>query len=327
MYLYLAPLHGITNRIFRNVWLSHFSGFDGAVTPFIPAAAASRSATKHYRDIDPAVQGAIPVEPQLLAGPRDALRECVESITALGYSEINLNMGCPYAMVAKKGRGSGLLPHPDAVRTVLDSLCSTGSFRLSVKIRLGQHRADEVDGVMPLLNDYPLSRVTIHPRIGKQMYRGTVDLAGFELAARNCSHPVVYNGDIFDRAMFESLQTRFPVIHSWMIGRGALMDPFLPEEIRTGTRPADERERLRAYHGELFSVYEQTLYGPQHLLDKMKEIWGYLGYSFGYNGAPRAKAAPPEILRAKTPASYSAAVSRLFDAVPLTRGDGGLHIH
>lgn len=321
MNLYLAPLHGITNRIFRNVWFSHFSGFDGAVTPFIPAAAASRSATKHYRDIDPGVQGPIPVEPQLLAGPHDAIRECTASITALGYDEINLNMGCPYAMVAKKGRGSGLLPHPDAVRTVLDTLCSIGTFRLSVKIRLGQHRREELDGFMPILNEYPLSRVIVHPRIGKQMYRGTVDLDGFEQAARCCAPPVVYNGDIFDYAVFKSLQERFPLIQSWMIGRGALMDPFLPEEIRTGNRPPDERERLRAYHDDLYAVYERALYGPRHLLDKMKEIWGYLGYSFGFGGAPRAKAAPPEILRAKTPAAYSAAVARLFDTAPLTPGD------
>lgn len=327
MNLYLAPLHGITNRIFRNVWFSHFSGFDGAVTPFIPAAAASRSAAKHYRDIDPAVQGPVPVEPQLLAGPRDAIRECVASITALGYDEINLNMGCPYAMVAKKGRGSGLLPHPDAVRTVLDALCSSGTFHLSVKIRLGQHRPEELDGFIPILNNYPLSRVTIHPRIGKQMYRGTVDLGGFERAARSCIHPVVYNGDIFDYGMFEALRERFPEIDSWMIGRAALMDPFLPEEIRTGIRPSDERERLRAYHDDLFAVYERTLYGPRHLLDKMKEIWGYLGYSFGFGGAPRAKAAPPEILRAKTPAAYTAAVHRLFDSAPLTFGDVTPHTH
>ncbi len=327
MNLYLAPLHGITNRMFRNVWFTHFSGFDGAVAPFIPAAAASRSATKHYRDIEPDTQGPVPVEPQLLAGPRDAIRECVESITALGYDEINLNMGCPYAMVAKKGRGSGLLPHPDAVRTVLDRLCSAGTFRLSVKIRLGQHRAEELGGFIPILNDYPLSRVIIHPRLGKQMYRGNVDLEGFERAARHCSHTVVYNGDIFNSAMFQSLQGRFPEIQSWMIGRAVLMDPFLPEEIRTGNRPPDERERLRAYHDDLFSVYERTLYGPRHLLDKMKEIWGYLGYSFGFSGAPRAKGAPPVILRAKTPEAYSAAVARLFETAALTPGDVTQHTH
>lgn len=327
MNLYLAPLHGITNRIFRNVWSSHFTGFDGAVTPFIPAAAASRSATKHYRDIDPGVQGTLPIEPQLLAGPHDAIRECVQSITALGYGQINLNMGCPYAMVAKKGRGSGLLPHPDAIRAVLDVLCSAGTFQLSVKIRLGQHRADEFGAFMPILNEYPLSRVIVHPRIGKQMYRGTVDLDGFLQAAQGCSHEIVYNGDIFDYEGFRALQNRFPAIHLWMIGRAALMDPFLPEEIRTGSRPSGERERLRDYHDELFSVYEKTLYGPRHLLDKMKEIWGYLGYSFGFGGAPRAKAAPPEILRAKTPAAYTVAVHRLFDSVPLTRGDLTPHTH
>lgn len=327
MNLYLAPLHGITNRIFRNVWVSHFTGLDGAVTPFIPAAAASRSATKHYRDIDPGVQGPLPIEPQLLAGPRDAIRECTASITALGYDEINLNMGCPYAMVVKKGRGSGLLPHPDVIRTVLDMLCSAGTFRVSVKIRLGQHRADELDEFIPVLNEYPLSRVIVHPRIGKQMYRGTVDLEGFDRVARCCSHALVYNGDIFNYTLFESVQKRFPFLNSWMIGRGALMDPFLPEEIRTGSRPVGERERLKAWHDDLYAVYEQTLYGPRHLLDKMKEIWGYLGYSFGFGGAPRAKAAPPEILRAKTPAAYSAAAARLFDGAPLIPGDVTTRTH
>ncbi len=312
MTLYLAPLHGVTNKTVRNEWFSHFTGFDRAIAPFIPAAAASRPEAKHFRDIAPDAQSGVTVEPQILAGSRDALLECAARIVELGYDEINLNMGCPYSMVAKKGRGSGLLADPAAVRSILDVLCSAGTFKLSVKIRLGLEDKRDMRALFPVLNDYPLSRVIVHPRVGKQMYRGTVDLDGFAEALELCAHETVYNGDIFDYERFLSLRSRFPSIDSWMIGRGALMDPFLPEQIKTGSRPKDELAKLRAYHEGLYARYRRDLYGPGHLLDKMKEIWSYLGHSFGYSGAPRGGAAPPGILKAKTPEAYLAAVEALF---------------
>ncbi|HHU36969.1 MAG TPA: tRNA-dihydrouridine synthase family protein [Treponema sp.] len=312
MILYLAPMHGVTSWILRNVLFLHAPGFDRAIAPFILAASATRSKKNHFKDINPYQQASIPIEPQLLGSERDAFNESIKIITSLGYHEINLNMGCPYPMVAKKGRGSGLLPHPDIVARILDTLCSIEGIRVSVKVRLGLYECDEIMRLMPVLNNHPLSRVIIHPRVGKQMYQGSVDLEGFAQASELCAHEVVYNGDIFTKADFEAVSQRFPHIQSWMIGRGALMDPFLPGEIKTGKRPENSLELLRAFHDDLFDSYKNVLSGPGHLMDKMKEVWGYLGTSFSLPGGPLGRAGPPDISRAKNLEEYCAAVNQLF---------------
>jgi tRNA-dihydrouridine synthase len=135
-------------------------------------------------------------------------------------------------MVADKRRGSGLLPYPQAVDGFLDRVCSRLGIGLSVKMRLGRFDPREGEALAPVLNAYPLKKVIVHPRLGVQMYSGTVDLDGFSVLSGALRHPVGYNGDIKTEADFRKLSARFPGVAEWMIGRGALCDPFLPARIK-----------------------------------------------------------------------------------------------
>lgn len=317
--LHLAPLHGVTNRVYRAAWFRHFTGFDAAMAPFILAVQAQRPEAKHFKDVEPSGQADIPLVPQLLGNDGACLVATGKLLQDMGYAEINWNLGCPYPMVANKKRGSGLLPYPELINRALDEMCSSLTATISVKLRLGRNDPEEIVPVMDTLNRYPLERVIVHPRIGTQMYRGTVDLDGFALARERCAHPVMYNGDIFGVASFESLSRRFPSVDGWMIGRGALRDPFLPARIKAtnvaspgsatdaGGTPAHELKTLRAFHNDLADSYRETLSGDAHFLDKMKEVWTYLGYSF----PGRAKELS-RVARAKTGADYRDAVSALF---------------
>ena len=330
--LHLAPLHGVTNRTFREAYFRHFSGFDAALAPFILAVRTSQAKPTHFKDLVPRAEGGIPLVPQLLGNDPLAFVETARVLAGEGYREINLNLGCPYPMVANKQRGSGLLPYPERIAKILDAACAETAFTVSVKLRLGRADPDDILKVLPVLNDHPLDRVIIHPRIGTQMYRGTVDLDGFACAAALCRHRVVYNGDITDTSSWETLRARFPAIGEWMIGRRAISNPFLPEEIQaaagfqssggtvaSGTAlplgaaaasPNDTEsrlDRLQAFHDDLYASYRAILCGPAHVLDKMKEIWSYLGASF-----PRGKRELERVARAKTLAEYEAAVGALF---------------
>jgi tRNA-dihydrouridine synthase B len=102
------------------------------------------------------------------------------TLVDMGYREINWNLGCPFPMVAKKYRGSGLLPHPDRIDRMLDKTLDGFSGKLSIKTRLGRFSSDEMDRLIPVFNRYPLNRVIVHPRTGVQMYAGSVDLKAFE---------------------------------------------------------------------------------------------------------------------------------------------------
>jgi tRNA-dihydrouridine synthase len=310
MKLYLAPLHGVTNRVFRKVYFDHFSGFDAAVAPFILAVNNDQLADKHFKDLLDGTDEKVPLIPQLLGNEATPFVRTARYLAGLGYREVNWNLGCPFPMVANKKRGSGLLPYPELIRKVLDAACAQNDIRVSVKMRLGRTDPAEIMKLMPMLNEYPLSKVIIHPRIGTQMYKGEVNLDGFERAAKACAHEVMYNGDIKDLGTFLKLRERFPQIQEWMIGRWALVNPFLAKDIVEGrpvTKGADRLRETAAFHADLYGAYAEVLYGPAHLLDKMKEIWTYLGQGFPGRGK-----AIEAIRRAKTTEEYKRATAEIF---------------
>ena len=317
MRLYLAPLHGVTNSVYRNAFFRHFRGFDGAFAPFILAVGTSQVKPTHFKDLMPCPSGAAiaaapSLVPQLLGNDPAAFVDTARLLAGLGYDEVNWNLGCPYPMVANKLRGSGLLPFPGRIDSLLDQACAIPGMAVSVKLRLGRSDPKEIITLMPILNGHPLKRVIIHPRIGVQMYRGKVDLEAFAAAAELCRHELVYNGDITSRSDYERLKDRFPFIDEWMIGRGAIANPFLAEELkddRGGADPdASSREaRLGAWHDDLYRSYREVLCGPAHVLDKMKEVWSYLGPSLA--GKRRQL---ERLSRAKSLAEYEAAAAALL---------------
>jgi tRNA-dihydrouridine synthase len=305
--LRLAPLHGVTNQVFRRAYFRHFPGFDGAMAPFINAVAVNHPAPNHFKDLLPAVNQGIALIPQILGNEAGAFVATAKVLAELGYAEVNWNLGCPYPMVVRKRRGSGLLPYPELVAAFLDRACAESPLPISVKLRLGLRDPAEILALMPILNAHPLKLVYIHPRVGTQMYKGAVNLEAYEAAAALSRHEVAYNGDLKDTETFERLRARFPGVREWMIGRWALYDPFLPGRLRGESPPADPRALLAAFHDDLYAGYRAVLFGPAHLLDKMKEVWTYIGKSF-----PRSGHLLERIAQARTPEAYARAVDRVF---------------
>ncbi len=303
----LAPLHGITNRVFRNAFAKHFTGLDSAMAPFVLSVHASDARGAHFKDLLPEYNARLPLVPQILGNDAEGFICTTNLIAGLGYTEVNWNLGCPYPMVTNKRRGAGLLPYPHLVRQFLEAVCARQTVALSVKLRLGLANAGEILEIMPILNAFPLKRVIIHPRIGSQLYAGDVDLEGFSVAAALSAHPVAYNGDIKSVAFFESLQQRFPFVDEWMLGRGAVSNPFLPGLLKGGALPADPVERFRAFHDELYFSYREVLEGQKHVLDKMKELWTYFEQSL-----PAGAEAYKGLAKAMTFQAYDVAVRSVF---------------
>jgi tRNA-dihydrouridine synthase len=278
MKLFLAPLQGLTNYYYRNIYQDLFEGIDLYYAPFITTSNSFKIGQSAFKDILPENNNNIDiVVPQLLSNDGEGFRKYAAIISEMGYKEINWNLGCPYPTVTKKKRGSGLLPYPDMIRKVLDEACKDTNYNLTVKMRLGLHDPEEGFEVMEVLNDYPISGVMLHARIGKQKYEGTVDLDAFEEQYKICKHDMTYNGDIYSYEDYVKIQNRFPNIDKFMIGRGALMDPFLPSLIKNnGLYIPNEMDKIKELHDRVFSHYETVLSGEKHLLDRMKEFWTYL---------------------------------------------------
>lgn len=278
--LILAPLRGITEAAFRDIFVRFFPGFDRAVAPFISTFQGSRIKPAKFKDLLPENNRLLPVVPQILSKNADHFIATARLLAKLGYTEVNWNLGCPYPMVANKMRGSGLLPFPDKIEAFLDQAHREQPLAISVKIRLGRRNPEEIFALLPVFNRFPLSEVIIHPRTGIQMYEGAVDLDTFARCLELCRHPVVYNGDITSYAVYQRLTERFPAVKSWMIGRGALADPFLAARLKQLALPADPLPTLAAFHGELLACYQQMLSGPSPVLGRLKGLWFYLAASF-----------------------------------------------
>jgi len=278
--LHLAPLRGVTGHIFRTIYAGYFSGFDCAITPFITTVRSRTVSASHLRDIRPENNRDLPIVPQLIGNNADDFVRMAGWVADAGYTCVNWNLGCPFPQVTSKKRGSGLLPWPALINAFLESVMVRMPIKLSVKVRLGLHDAEELPALMPIFNRYPIAEVQIHARTGKQMYDGTADIEAFERCAAMSAHPVVYNGDIFTQADFARLSHRLTGVTRWMIGRGAISDPFLAARIRGTTESANPVGVFREFHDALFDAYLAARRQPIPVLGIMKELWGYWAGSF-----------------------------------------------
>ena len=289
-HLSLGPFQGITDAPFRNVFKSHFGGIDKFYTPFFTGIHKEEHAKNlQGEEIDPRCNDVETLTPQILSTNAEEILRFAKQCKELGYKEINLNMGCPFPRVANKKRGCGLLPYPDKVEAMLESVFEQiGEMKFSVKCRLGYFNPDEIDAIIPIFNRFPLSELIIHPRIGKQLYKGEADVERFKVLIPYINAPLVYNGDVFsvnnferihEAVRFDRLNDRKPV-NDFMLGRGILANPFLAEQIKNGGTGNDKTERLHAYVLDLYEDRLRHAGGNPKVLGRMKELWSYLMNSF-----------------------------------------------
>ena len=186
---------------------------------------------------------------------------------------------------------------------------------LSIKIRLGWKSADDIYRLLPILNQYPLAELIIHPRTGLQRYEGETDLDAFEQCLSLIDHPVVYNGDIRTPEIFDRLSSRFESVNRWMIGRWCLANPFLPLIIKSGQDDnRDKLSRMKQFHAALHEQYCAVLDGPGHVLNKMKGLWKFFALPFA-----DCERSLKKIKKTKRPDQYLDQVNHFFDSEAILR--------
>jgi len=251
--------------------------------------------------------------PQVLAKDAKLFLWASGYLAELGYDEINLNLGCPSGTVTAKGKGAGMLADPDALRRFLDEIFMDPPAAISVKTRIGYTDPAEWQELLPILTEYPLRELIVHPRVRSEFYKGRPHMEAFEYARQYTKLPLVYNGDIFDAAGCHSAAQRFPGA-DLMIGRGLIANPALAEEY-FGTDVLT-RGRLYAFHERLYAGYAETM--PKNvLLVRMCAIMEYIGCCF-----EDASKALKAVRKAKDNAAYRAAVDSLFDNCALSSQHG-----
>ena len=277
----LAPMQGLTELLFRRVYEECFPGaIKLAITPFLSLTHnlhnllndKSQSATlRHYlRDVLlEANNGSIPITPQILGKEPEEFIALANKLYDMGYGEVNWNIGCPMRNITGKHRGSGILPYPEEVRAVLDAVMPELKPQLSVKMRIGLRHKEEIFQLVPVLNDYPLASVTIHPRLGRQQYTGVPDMETFGEVLPLIKHPVIYNGDIKTKSDIEQIKEKYPTVADIMVGRGILYNPTLAIENET----CGKEDLTKHFIGRLMEEIRRTARTDESALRKTKEYW------------------------------------------------------
>ena len=282
MPIHFAPLQGYTDDVYRRIHHELIGGVESYYTPFVRMEGGGVR-SKDMRDIRREFNSGIPVVPQIIVKSMKEFDYLTGVVEEKGYTRIDVNMGCPFPMQAKHGRGSGLLAHVDIIEEMAKSMVAKTNLSYSVKMRLGWEDNNEWRPVLEILNDIPLQQITLHPRIGTQQYKGEVDREAFEEFYELCKHPLIYNGDVTSVEDIRTLEDKYPRLAGVMIGRGLLARPSLAMEYQSGVEMAWEKRRnqLHEFHDRLKAHYETTVNSEAQLHARLRLFWEYMEEDLG----------------------------------------------
>ena len=308
MNYYVAPMEGLTDRVWRQAHQKWF-GWAGApakyYAPFLSPPENRVLIKKKMAELAPEANPGAPVVPQLLAKDGALAAWMVGQLRQLGYTEVNLNFGCPSGTVTAKGKGSGMLRDLDKLDAFLAALFAEAEGPLTVKTRLGVEKPEEFAAVLEVYNRYPIAELTIHPRVMRQQYRGEADREAFAKALPECRMPVCYNGDLTTAEQLRALEADFPTVQSLMVGRGIIADPALFRQALGG--PAATKEELRGYLDDLYQGYTALFGSAGCAISRMKGHWFYLIHRF--EGSERLE---KQLRKLREPWEYETVVNQIF---------------
>ena len=308
MNYYVAPMEGLTDRVWRQAHQKWF-GWAGApakyYAPFLSPPENRVLIKKKMAELAPEANPGAPVVPQLLAKDGALAAWMVGELRKLGYTEVNLNFGCPSGTVTAKGKGSGMLRDLGKLDAFLAALFAEVEGPITVKTRLGVEKPEEFAAVLDIYNRYPIAELTVHPRVMRQQYRGEADREAFAKALPECKMPVCYNGDLVSVEQLRALEADFPAVQSIMVGRGIIADPALFRQALGG--PAATKKELRGYLDDLYHGYTALFGSAGCAISRMKGHWFYLIHRF--EGSEKLE---KQLRKLREPWEYETVVNQIF---------------
>ena len=252
----LAPMEGVTDLSVR-CWFQLIGQVDFLGTPFLRV---TDTWPAHQIPMDFYPEGRLadvipkPVIPQVMAAKPDAFLRVADRLLDQ-FPWVDLNCGCPSSNCFRGGAGSQLLAEPERLDHFIQTLMSElGPESVSVKMRTGIHHSDELPSLLKVLKPYKLKRVTVHGRTRAARYGGNSDWNAVAVASEFLDIPVVGSGDIFSASHYRRLLEPITTIGACIIGRGALRNPWIFWELKSGQTQSIDAEVLRWSLGTLAAL-------------------------------------------------------------------------
>ena len=280
--LALAPMQDVTTLEFWRV-LARYGGADAYWTEYFRVHGNSRPDKWILRSITENPTGR-PVVAQLIGNDIPALVQTAKALQQYPVAAIELNLGCPAPVVYRKCAGGGLLREPQKIDAILGALRDAVTIPFTVKTRIGFKSPAEFDTLLPLFAKHPIDLLTVHGRTVVQMYRPGVRYDLIARAARELRCPVLANGNVHGPAQAQALLAETGA-RGLMIGRGAIRNPWLFDQIR----PQLRGEKIKLPTGRDVLAYIRELWDAEVTpgvrepaqVQRMKKFMNFIGEGVG----------------------------------------------
>lgn len=285
-----APIQGYTDNAYRCLHNQIFGGIDCYYSPFVRLE-KGEIRNKDLRDILPENNVNLNFVPQIIVNGEEEFIILTNNLANLGYKQIDINMGCPFPLQTRKGRGAAMLQNIDKFTAVCNKINEYSEIDFSIKMRLGMESPQEAISLLNIINNVRLHHLTIHPRTANQQYKGKVDFDSFDYLMKNTNHKIIFNGDIQSIDNINHLEHNYPNLYGIMIGRGLLSNPALAIEYKENKILTDYQrlELIVQMHNKIYEYYSSVLQGDNQLLLKMKTFWEYLENQIGKKASKAIK--------------------------------------
>jgi tRNA-dihydrouridine synthase B len=266
--LILAPMAGVTDLPFRELCKKLGAGL--AVSEMLSSNSRVWNTNKSKLRMDYHNESGIR-SVQIAGADPLAMAQTAQLCVQQGAQIIDINMGCPAKKVNKKKAGSALLPHPELVRAILETVVDAVEVPVTLKIRTGWDPENR-NGlqIAQIAERSGIQALAVHGRTRQCLYKGEAEYDTIKTIKENVTIPVIANGDItsVEKAKYVLEYTGADAI---MIGRGAQGAPWIFNEInhylKTGERLAPlqkiEVADILIKHVQALHLFYGEIMGPR----------------------------------------------------------------
>ncbi len=276
--LALAPMQDVTDLPFWRLMTS-YGGADVYYTEYFRVHATSNLEKPILHSITANPTGR-PVIAQMIGNDIPALVRTAKELQQYPIVAVDLNLGCPAPVVYRKCAGGGLLREPGRIDSILGALRDAVSIKFTVKTRIGFNSPDVFEELLPIFARHSLDLLTVHGRTVAEMYRTEVHYDYIARAVEAMRCPVLANGNVHSAKSAEAILTQTRA-RGLMIGRGAIRNPWLFEQIRAhrrGETPVLPRGRdVLNYIRTLYEAVCTPGVRESSQVQKMKKYLNYVG--------------------------------------------------